>query len=93
MGGPIALLEDGDPIVIDAENKRISVAVDDAAPRKERPEHLHPVGIVFDDDVSAPAGIQLLGHLPSRPSGAADDDVALHLVDLLPLTPHAQRSP
>jgi dihydroxy-acid dehydratase len=30
VGGPIALLEDGDKIVIDAESKLISVAVDDA---------------------------------------------------------------
>ena len=31
VGGPIALVEDGDPIVIDAENKAISLLVDEAA--------------------------------------------------------------
>ena len=29
VGGPIALLEDGDPVVIDAQNKQISVSVSD----------------------------------------------------------------
>jgi dihydroxy-acid dehydratase len=38
MGGPIALIEDGDTIVIDAQTKQINAAVDDAemAQRRER---------------------------------------------------------
>jgi dihydroxy-acid dehydratase len=30
VGGPIALVEDGDEIVIDAENRRIDVRIDEA---------------------------------------------------------------
>ncbi len=38
MGGPIALIEDGDAIVIDAQTKQINAAIDDEemARRRER---------------------------------------------------------
>ena len=42
VGGPIALLEDGDTIVIDAENKEISVAVDDAEMTRRRSNWQRP---------------------------------------------------
>ena len=36
VGGPIALVEDGDRIVIDAANRRIDVLVDDAVIERRR---------------------------------------------------------
>ena len=42
VGGPIALIEDGDQIVIDAENRRIDVGVDDAELERRRRSWVAP---------------------------------------------------
>jgi dihydroxy-acid dehydratase len=42
VGGPIALIEEGDEIVIDAENRRIDVAVDDADLERRRRNWVAP---------------------------------------------------
>jgi dihydroxy-acid dehydratase len=42
VGGPIALVRDGDPIVIDAENRRIDVEVDEAELERRRAEWTAP---------------------------------------------------
>jgi dihydroxy-acid dehydratase len=46
VGGPIALIEDGDSIVIDAENKQISVGVSDADMAERRKRWKRPVSPV-----------------------------------------------
>ena len=42
VGGPIALVRDGDEIVIDAANRRIDLAVDEAELERRRSEWLPP---------------------------------------------------
>jgi dihydroxy-acid dehydratase len=42
VGGPIALIREGDQIVIDAERRRIDVTVDDAELERRRGEWLPP---------------------------------------------------
>jgi len=42
VGGPIALIENGDPIVIDAENKQITVGVSDATMAERRQNWKRP---------------------------------------------------
>jgi dihydroxy-acid dehydratase len=42
VGGPIALIEDGDEIVIDAENRRIDVIVDEAELERRRRNWVQP---------------------------------------------------
>ena len=42
VGGPIALVRDGDPIVIDAEHRRIDVEVDPAELERRRAEWMAP---------------------------------------------------
>jgi dihydroxy-acid dehydratase len=42
VGGPIALVHEGDPIVIDAENRRIDVEVDEAELERRRAEWTAP---------------------------------------------------
>jgi dihydroxy-acid dehydratase len=42
VGGPIALVEDGDPIVIDAEHRRIDLAVDEAELDRRRSRWTEP---------------------------------------------------
>lgn len=46
VGGPIALVEDGDPITIDAQNKRIDVAVSEAEMDKRRKAWKRPASPV-----------------------------------------------
>jgi dihydroxy-acid dehydratase len=42
VGGPIALVQEGDEIVIDAANRRIDVSVDDAVLERRRSEWKAP---------------------------------------------------
>ena len=42
MGGPIALVHEGDAIAIDAENRRIDLQVDDAELERRRDEWRAP---------------------------------------------------
>ena len=46
LGGPIALLEDGDTVVIDAQTKEINVAVDDAEMARRRQNWRRPTSAV-----------------------------------------------
>jgi dihydroxy-acid dehydratase len=46
LGGPIALLEDGDPIVIDAQTKQINVAVDEQEMARRREHWRRPPSAV-----------------------------------------------
>jgi dihydroxy-acid dehydratase len=46
LGGPIALLEDGDSLVIDAQTKEINVAVDDAEMARRRQNWRRPPSAV-----------------------------------------------
>jgi dihydroxy-acid dehydratase len=43
IGGPIALVRDGDPIVIDAEQRTIDLQVDDQELERRRAEWTQPV--------------------------------------------------
>jgi dihydroxy-acid dehydratase len=42
VGGPIALIEEGDEIVIDAENRRIDVTLDEAELERRRQNWVQP---------------------------------------------------